>query len=201
MNPAFASPAAGLRAAWARLSPRRFLPRFLPRFLRREDGTATVEFVIAVPIVLGLLFSSIDFGVVMLRQVFLDRAVDMAVREVRLGRVSGSDEGIIAFREQICANTFLITNCAASLAVEMREVDTFTWSGLNEPAQCVNRAEEITPMLEFSPHNGAQMLMLIRVCAVADPFISATGLVYGMPRDASGGFFLVSRGFWVNEPA
>ena len=43
--------------------------------------------------------------------------------------------------------------------------------------------------------------MLIRVCAVVDPFIRMTGMVLGMPDDGSGGFFLVSRAAFANEPA
>ena len=54
----------------------RFLP-FLRRFARSDRGTATVEFVIGVPLILAFLFSAIDYGTVMLRQVFLDRSVDM----------------------------------------------------------------------------------------------------------------------------
>lgn len=167
-------------------------------FLRAETGTAALEFVIAVPLVLAFLFSSIDYGVVMLRQVFLDRSVDLAVRQVRLGNVdvNGFDE----FRAMICANTFLLSNCEDSIAIEMHPVDTATWSGLDDPAQCVNREEDLSPVLAFVPGNGAQELMLIRVCVVVDPFITMTGMILGMPEDASGGFYLVSHAAFANEP-
>ena len=42
----------------------RFLP-FLRRFARSDRGTATVEFVIGVPLILAFLFSAIDYGTVM----------------------------------------------------------------------------------------------------------------------------------------
>ncbi|WP_323036559.1 TadE/TadG family type IV pilus assembly protein [Pararhodobacter sp.] len=172
--------------------------RRLARFLHRDQGTATVEFVIAVPLVLAFLFSSIDFGVVMLRQVFLDRSVDMAVRQVRLGNVPSG--GFDAFKQMICDDTFLIPNCMSSISVEMRPIDTATWAGLDTPAQCINREQNIAPSLQFNPGNGGQELMLIRVCIVADPFLEMTGMVLGMRLDASGGYHIVSHAAFANEP-
>lgn len=171
----------------------------LARFARRDQGSATVEFVIAVPLVLAMLFSAIDFGAVMLRQVFLDRSVDIAIRQVRLGAVPAN--GFDAFRQMICDGTILIPNCTANIAIEMRPIDTATWAGLNTPAQCVNRAEDIAPVLQFNPGSGRQELMLIRVCVTADPFISLTGMVLGMGQDdASGAYHLVSHAAFANEP-
>lgn len=169
------------------------------RFRDSEAGTSTVEFVICVPLVLAFLFSAADFGMVMLRKVFLDRAVDIAVRQVRLGNVNATQFN--DFKQMICDNTFLIGDCVNAMAVELRPVDTLTWSGLDDPAQCVNRSADIAPVTAFIPGGVAQELMLIRVCAVVDPFIDMTGLVLGMPEDDSGGFFLVSRAAFANEPA
>jgi len=177
---------------------RSLILRLARRLWRRDEGSSTVEFVIVTPMILVLMFSAIDFGMVMLRQVFLDRAVDMAVREVRLGRVPAG--GGQAFRQMICDRTFMLPNCINAISVEMRPVDTVTWAGLTGPAQCINRDQNITPQLEFRPSPGAQELMLLRVCVVADPFIDTTGMVMGMTRDASGGFNLVARAAWVNEP-
>lgn len=174
-------------------------PARRPGFWRRENGSSTVEFVLALPLVLGLLLSSIDFGVVMLRQVFLDRAVDIAVRDVRLGRVRST--GLDDFRTSICSNVHLLPNCAATLTIDLRPIDTQTFAGLDEPVACVDRAQEINPVLTFEPARGRQELMMIRVCVVADPFLRATGLVLGMPTDASGGYAIVSRSAFANEPA
>lgn len=168
------------------------------RFRTSEAGSASIEFVIAVPLILALLFSAVDFGVVMLRQVFLDRSLDIAVREVRLGHITSG--GMATFRQQICDNTFLIRDCTNSLTIEMQPVDTTTWAGLNQPAQCVDREADLTPQLAFQPGAGDQELMMIRICAVADPFISMTGMVLGMPTDGSGSYFHASRATFVNEP-
>jgi hypothetical protein len=169
------------------------------RFWRQDDGTSTVEFVIAVPLVLTLLFSAVDFGAVMLRQVFLDRSVDIAVRQVRLGSVGPHAHA--QFRQMICDGTILISDCTNRIAVEMRPIDTTTWAGLDAPAQCVNRAEDIEPVLQFNPGSGGQELMMIRVCVAADPFIGLTGLVLGMERaEDSGVYHIVSHAAFSNEP-
>ena len=173
--------------------------RRLRRFARGERGSATVEFAIVVPLVLTLLLSSIDFGVVMLRQVFLDRAVDIAVRDVRLGRVGSA--GHDQLRDAICERTHMLPNCRRDIAIELRPIDTDTFAGLGGPAQCVDRAGEINPVLEFDPRRGQQELMLIRVCVVSDPFLRVTGMVLGMPLDASGGYNVVARSAFANEPA
>lgn len=169
----------------------------LRRFVRSDRGSASIEFIIAVPFVLMFLFSSIDFGIVMLRQVFLDRSVDMAMRDVRLGRVSQS--GLESFRTQICNGTFMIPNCTSALTIEMRPVDTSGWAGLDQPAQCVNRTEAINPVLTFNP--GAQnQIMMVNVCAVADPFLSITGLVMGMVSNPAGEYLIATKAAFVNEP-
>ena len=170
----------------------------LRRFSLREAGTATIEFVIAVPIVLAILFSSVDFGAVMLRQVFLDRAVDISVREVLLGNIPSN--GIATLRSNICARTVLIANCQSSITIELRPIDTNTWAGLNTPVQCINRSANIAPLLTFNPSNGNQDLMLVRVCASVDPFITWTGMILGLNQNANGDYLLVSMGAFTNEP-
>jgi len=170
----------------------------LTRFLRRERGTATVEFAITIPIVLAIMFTSIDFGTVMLRQVFLDRAVDMAAREVRLGQITNN--GFNQFRDRICTRTVLLRNCNANITIEMRPIDTATWTNLQTPARCVNRQDNIAPVVAFIPGAGNQELMLIQVCVSADPFIRLTGFVLGMGQSPDGVYNIVSRAAWVNEP-
>lgn len=177
------------------------IPQLFPRlarFLRRDLGSASLEFALAVPVVMAMLFSSIDYGAVMLRQVFLDRAVDMTAREVRLGQINAA--GFTGFRDRICDRTILLRNCRGTISIEMRPIDTTTWAGLNAPAQCINRQDDITPLLDFSPGAGQQELMLIRVCVAADPFIRMTGYVMGMTQNPDGIYNLVSRAAWVNEP-
>jgi Flp pilus assembly protein TadG len=171
--------------------------RVLRRFRQQQDGASTIDVVIVVPVVLALLFTAIDFGVVMLRQVFLDRSLDLAVRQVRLGNVP--QNGLEGLRQQICNGSFVTPNCVAVTTIEMRPINPDTMFGLSDPAMCLNRAEQIAPVLEFNP-GSANELMLIRVCMAADPFLWLTGFVYGMAGHPSGGYALVARAAFANEP-
>lgn len=173
--------------------------RHWQRFLRSEAGVATIEFTIAVPLVLSILFSSIDFGAVMLRQVSLHRGVDMAVREVMLGNVPSS--GIGDLRTLICNQVMLVPNCESNLTIELRPIDTTTWAGLNSPVRCINRSASIQPTLTFNPSSGNQDLMMINVCASADPFISMTGYILGLNVSSWGDYLVVSTSAFTNEPA
>jgi len=166
----------------------------------RDDGAVTVEFVVVVPFLLTLFFASVDAGITMLRQVMLDRATDLAVREVRLGRIPAG--GSTTMAELICDRSALLPDCADAITVEMQPVDTTTFAGLDDPVQCVNREEDITPAVTFDPGMGgqAQELMVLRICVAADPFIRLTGMAAGMPVNANGEHVFVSRSVFVNEP-
>ena len=168
---------------------------------KRQDGAVTVEFVVIVPFLLSLFFASVDVGVSMLRQVMLDRATDLAVREVRLGRVP--NDGSVTMAQLICERTMLLPDCINNIAVEMQPIDTSTFAGLTPTVQCVNRELNLTPSVAFSVGSGgsAQELMLIRTCVAAEPFIRLTGFFTAMPINEDGEYVVVSRGVFVNEPA
>lgn len=172
------------------------IQRALARTWRAEGGAVTVEFVIIFPFVLSLLLMSIDSGITQLRQVFLHRAVDLAVREVRLGRTNDADR----MSDLICARTAMLPGCRQKIAVEMQPINTETFDGLDAPNQCVDRETEIAPALVFDPGAGEQELMLIRVCVIADPFVRLTGYISALPMNEDGDYVLVSNSVFVMEP-
>ena len=163
----------------------------------REDGMAAAEFVIVFPLMFSIFLASIDFGVTMLRQVMLDRAVDMAVREVRLGNVNS--DGSTRMSELICARTAMIPNCMSNIAVEMVRIEPESPTQLNAPFQCIRAEQEVTPALSFSA-GGTHDLMIIRVCVSSNPLIRMTGWITGLPINAEGDYQLTARSVFVNEP-
>ncbi|MCC5966011.1 MAG: pilus assembly protein [Natronohydrobacter sp.] len=176
------------------------LPRFLQTLSRRwraEDGAVTVEFVVVFPFVLSILLMAIDAGVTQLRQTFLNRSVDIVMRDVRLGRQNQSD----SIKELICNRTSMLRNCIENITVEMRPVDTINFTGLDEPIRCINRELELIPQVDFDTGvPGEQELMLVKVCVVADPFIRITGFISQLPINADGDYVLVSTNIFVKEP-
>lgn len=174
------------------------LLRRLRRRFGREDGTATVEFVLLFPVYVAILFSGIEAGIVMTRQVMLERAVDVSMRELRLGQME--DPSHARLRDAICEHTVVIRDCRNVLLLELRPIDTTTWSGLQDPTTCVDREEDIQPVTQFLP-GGENQLMLVRACVIVDPIVPGSIMAMALPRDPSGGFRLLAATIYVNEPA
>jgi len=167
-------------------------------FWRREDGAATVEFVIIFPVFISLFLASFELGLYMTRQDMLDRAVDISVRALRLGQFDDPTPQDI--RDSICARAGLVVaNCDSRVLIEMTRVPTTTWQTLPTSATCVNRDEEVEPVVTF---NGGQPndMMLIRVCALLEPVFFTTHL--GLKMQNYGEFYaLTATSAFVNEPS
>ncbi|MCH8466247.1 MAG: pilus assembly protein [Roseinatronobacter sp.] len=168
------------------------------RFWRSTDGSSTVEFVIIVPFLLSIFLLSVDAGIMQLRHVFLHRAVEQTVREVRLGQVSEEDR----MSSLICERAAMLPNCGSKIAVEMRPVDTSNFTGLERRSNCIRDEDAITPAVTFTPGAGgmAQELMLVRVCVTVEPFIRWTGVALALPVNPTGNFVLNVSSVFVNEP-
>ena len=173
------------------------LPRRLRSWLGREDGTATIEFVLFFPVMMFLFLSSIELGMFLMRTVLLDRAVDINVRALRLGTLDPmtSDE----LKSRICDDALILNDCQSSIAIELVPVSTSTWEFPQAEYTCVDRDSEIDPVVDFTPGTQNE-LMLVRVCVVVDPFFGTTPYVMDLPLDASGGYNIAAISTFVNEP-
>ena len=169
----------------------------LSALFRREDGSVTVEFVIIFPLMFSIFLASIDAGFTMVRQAMLDRAVDLAIRQVRLGQIR--NDGSQRLSELICANSILLPNCVNNIAVEMQRLQPGQTTGLDAPFRCVRAEEPVRPALNFT--TGAQNdLMVVRVCVSSNPLIRLTGFLSAMPINEQGTYQLTAGAIFVNEP-
>lgn len=174
-----------------------YIRRKIRRLIRSERGAASVELVIVFPFFLGVFLSSFDVAMMNLRAVMVERATDIAVRSIRLS--SGATLNYEAVRNDICAQAYLIPDCQNALKIELVRVNTTSWNGLQNRPDCVARNNTIQPLIQFQ--NGQQNeLMLIRVCAIVDPFFPGIGVGRSMPKDASGGYQVIASSAFVNEP-
>ena len=89
-------------------------------FRKRQDGNATIEFVILFPAFMTLFLTGFEAGFYMVRNVMLERAVDIAVRDVRLG--NGNVPAFAALKKRICDEAGIIPDCMRTLQVEMRNI-------------------------------------------------------------------------------
>ena len=173
------------------------IQRSLKGLWHRESGTATIEFALLFPAFIMLFLMVFETGLLLTRGVMLDRAVDISMRDLRLGTLNPMTHDNL--KSRICANAGIIPDCEDALLLELVPIDKSTWMPLAGSATCVDRSEDIQPVLDFVPGISNE-LMLVRVCAVFDPFFPSTGLAAQMQLDSTGAYALVTTSAYVNEP-
>lgn len=176
-----------LRARWRRLG----------RLIAAEDGAVTTDFVLVFPAFMMVFLGSFEAGMLMTRSVMLERAVDMSVRDLRIGLYENPTHDQI--KADICSRMVIMPDCMGALLLELRPVSTTTWNVFDGPATCVNRDEEVQPVTAWTGGSSNEM-MLVRACAVFDPYFPTTSWGLQLPLDASGGYQLVAMSAFVNEP-
>ncbi|MFQ6552757.1 TadE/TadG family type IV pilus assembly protein [Aestuariibius insulae] len=169
------------------------------QFRNCEDGNQTINFVFLFPAIMLIFLNTIEVGIYSIRHVVLERGLDVTVRNIRLNTstpVSAND-----VRRMICQNSLLIPDCDNSVKVEMRPVDPRNVSGTIVPREvsCVDRSKEAKPAGDVA--TGIENdLMILRVCALFDPFFPTTGLGRSMPKVSEGAYALVSTAAFAMEP-
>ena len=101
----------------------------LRAFLSDEQGTATIEFVILVPIILTIFFASFESSFYMIRSVMLERSVDMVVRDIRLGNLDGLDHRTL--KRRFCETSALVADfdkCVDKMRIWMQPINTATFA-------------------------------------------------------------------------
>lgn len=174
----------------------------LRRFRSNEDGVVTVEFVIIFPIFMTFFLMTFESGMISLRHFALERAVDIAVRDVRIGAIANPTRE--SLRTRICANAGLLPDCENQLQVEMIRRDLRNWVAVPTAVQCIDRGASVQPVVEFT-NGGNNELIFLRACVRLDPVMPTTLLgrtiVEANSGSAAGGSYaLVSTTAFVVEP-
>lgn len=170
---------------------------FLRRFRRSEDGTATIEFALTFPAIMLVFMSSVELGMATFNHSMLERAVDMTVRDIRLG--TGTAPQHDEMKNLICERAAFITECDKNLKLEMVQVDPRNWIGIDVEADCTDLSEEVAPVRNFD--NGKENeLMILRACAKINPVFPTTGIGKQIEKDGAGQYALISTSAFVQEP-
>ena len=168
------------------------------KFWQCEGGVSTVEFTLLFPAFMIVLLSTIDAGILMLRAVLLERGVDIAVRELRLGIDPPGDEDELKI--SVCNHASFLRNCTEALRIELTRLDDDTWTFPSTTTTCVERSEELEPAVTFV--NGTEHdIMLLRACATYSPMFPTTGLGLRMVADEVGTYSLIATSAFVVEPS
>ena len=180
------------------ITPFKTKRRQLRRFLRREDGTASLEIVLVLPFFMMLFMSAYEGGMISLRHMMLERGLDLAVRDVRIGRIVDPEHAVL--KERICDYASIIPDCANQLQLEMVVMDVRNWTNeLEGPIKCIDRALNVQPAVRFTYGDNNQ-LMVLQVCTLFDPVVPTSGLGKYIPKKSGGAYALVASSAFVMEP-
>ena len=172
------------------------ISRLLRRFRRDQDGIVAVEFVLILPIYFMLFLASFETAMVMMRQVLLDRGMDMAVRIVRLNTHNPPDYDEL--KTMICQGSALIANCQDNLKLEMWSQDPRGTLKLKAVPDCIDRELQVQPASAYLV--GAQNeIMFLRACVQYKPFFP-TATIGTAIVNSFGEYTLVSTSLYVAEP-
>lgn len=160
------------------------LARTWRRLMGRDDGNASVEFVIIFPFFILAFLSIFELAMIMTRYMMFDRAMDVAVREIRLSenRNFSSDQ----VKTLICAQTVILRNhCQGDLKLEMMRLDDDeAWTfGFND-ADCRDQPANVAPIREFTTGQ-ANDILFIRGCMGMEPLFPTLAFGKFLIRNAS----------------
>lgn len=171
----------------------------LAAFGRREDGAATIEFVVIFPAMFLFLANTVETSVVLTRGALLDRALDVAVRDLRIG--TAEPPGFEAFRQLVCDATAFVPDCMNVLQIELRPYTAANLAAMNAEVRCLDRSEDIVPLDETNYVPGAaNEVMLVRACASFAPSFPKAGLGAALPKDLNGDYQITAVSAYVQEP-
>lgn len=169
----------------------------LRRFGRREDGHATIEFALAMPLIFTMFLTSVEMGIYSFRQTLLDRGLDLTVREIRLG--TGVQFTHTELKNKVCDYSGLPGDCETVLRLSLKPVAVRGFTGVGANTDCIDVSQTLEPPSVFSLGLDNEM-MLVRACYMFKPVFPSTGLGYAFTKDGSGRSKMVSLAAFVQEP-
>lgn len=170
------------------------LMKWLRQFRKNEDGYSTVELVICATTFLSGFFWIFESGLIMTKQMMLERSVDIVVRELRL--TSSPHHTHEYIKQQICERAFLLKDCTKQLNVELDTYDQAV--GYTKTFSCYDKEKDIAPVTAWQPGQRSEIVYL-RACIIIDPMMP-NGIAL-FPNVQSTGIPLVADTAFVNEPA
>jgi Flp pilus assembly pilin Flp len=174
------------------------LRKHLRAFGRGEDGIAAVEFALLFPFIFFLFIWAVELGILMTKSVMLEHALDVAMRDLRLGRMVNPTSDTL--KDAICTRARIVDNCRGTIMLDLQPVNTATWTLPERSVACQDRDQPIQPVVSFTIGQQNQ-IMLVRACVIVNPLFPGTGIGAMLRKDADGGFGMVAMSAFVNEPS
>lgn len=170
----------------------------LQRFRHDEEGGVfVVEFCIMFPLIIGAFLMAFEMSIYSMRQMYLDRGLDIAVRHIRLSTAATITHNQI--KTIICDNAGFIEDCGATLRLEMTPLDPRSFAAFDATPDCVDTSQDVTPVRGFKLGQ-AHDLMIMRACIKFKPVFATSGLGYALEKDGSGRARMIAATAFVQEP-
>ena len=178
----------------------------LHHFLTDETGTATIEFVFIIPIVMMIFMASVESSMYMARHAMLERSVDIVVRDIRLGNFDSLTHAEL--KAEICGGGMMaksVQTCIDSMLIWMQPINTADFAMIAPPHGCVDRSEPIDPLVQPTGTEFAfgsdNEIMLMRICLKEDPMFPTSVVGAAMiENETDGSYALMTTTVFVNEP-
>lgn len=171
------------------------LIRQFRQWLARENGTASVEFVLVMPLAVAVFFAAAESSIVSLRKTFLDSAIEQTVRELRLGTIKSPTWAEL--QTKICARMRMVDDCENNLLLQFNivSISGTTLTLPNTSGICTN-----SPPPEPPNVGAANQLVLVKACLLQTIVFPTTNATLPVVTAINGKVHLVSTTVFVNEP-
>ncbi|SFQ12668.1 TadE-like protein [Roseivivax halotolerans] len=174
-------------------------------FWRDEDGSSVVPFALWAPVFVAVILSGVELATLTARHTSLEQALDLTVRDVRLG--TGTTYTRASLKEAICDRASILPDCIENLQLEMVSLDLRDWTDPPSQAACADTSGgggsnvgEATPVVKFEYGRDNEM-MFLRACYMFDPIAPTSDFSQALVKDANGYSAIVSSAAFVHEPS
>ena len=180
-------------------NPFKCLKRKIKALFGNEEGVTAVEFALVGPIMLGMIFSAIELGLLLTKIALLDNATGQISRTIYTGAASN---GVVTQKQlvdEICYTISIIDDgCSENLAIELTPITDFH-SIPNTGAACIDSDEPIKPTVNYDP-GASNNIVYMRVCLTSQVYTPGIGFGLQLPKTGNGKIQIVSSLAFSNEP-
>ncbi len=174
------------------------------RRARDEDGASTVAFVLIFPVFIGIVLAGAEAGWLMTRYMMVERGVDIAMRDVRLG-LAGDEVTYTELVDRICDATSVVDDCSTNLVVATQVLEDDAEAVDPDPAPCFDNSFSASEIASFNPADEYEeaetsQTVVVKVCAVVQPIFKDFGLSAVLRLDGAGGFPIRTASAFKHEP-
>lgn len=169
-------------------------------FARSNTGTAAIEFALAAPVFLMLVFGIFEVGINYMADRMLNAGVDSVARKIKTGEIRSSPTyGLTEFKEELCKEDVMFLFDCNKLYVDVQTVGSFQENKYDTDAD----GNLVTKDFGFSP-GGRTTINVVRAFYEWPTVINwtdfAQGHGYTLDAFGDGARLIVASSAFLNEP-